>query len=76
LKESIGGDVITLSTSNDDEAIKLLQNLDGIIDIKKVDNMLRIKVKDGEEMAPKILEKINKKWSKSIKNVNNRTYNG
>jgi ABC-2 type transport system ATP-binding protein len=67
LKESVGGDVITLNTSNDDETMKLLQNLDGIIDIRKVDNMLRIKVKDGEEMAPKILEKLIKSGVKVLK---------
>lgn len=58
LKESIGGDVVTLTTSNDDEAMKLLQNLDGVLDVKKVDGMLRIKAKNGEETAPQILERL------------------
>jgi ABC-type multidrug transport system, ATPase component len=58
LKESIGGDVVMLTTTSDEEAMKLLQNLDGVLDVKKVDGMLRIKVKHGEEMAPQILERL------------------
>ncbi|MFP3233162.1 MAG: ATP-binding cassette domain-containing protein [Sulfolobaceae archaeon] len=58
LKESIGGDVVMLTTTSDEEAMKLLQNLDGVLDVKKVDGMLRLKVKDGEEMAPQILERL------------------
>jgi ABC-2 type transport system ATP-binding protein len=58
LKESIGGDVVMLTTTSDEEAMKLLQNIDGVLDVKKVDGMLRIKVKHGEEMAPQILERL------------------
>ncbi|BCU71673.1 ATP-binding cassette domain-containing protein [Stygiolobus caldivivus] len=56
LKESIGGDVVTLVTTNDEAAVKVLQGLEGVLDVKKVDGELRVKVKEGEEMAPRILE--------------------
>jgi len=57
LKERIGGDIISLKTTNDDEAIKIISSVtDGILDVKKVEDGIRIKVKNGEEKAPVILE--------------------
>ena len=57
LKERIGGDIISLKTTNDDEAIKIISSItDGILDVKKVEDEIRIKVKNGEEKAPMILE--------------------
>ena len=57
LKDRIGGDIISLKTTNDDEAIKIISNVtDGILDVKKVEDEIRIKVKNGEEKAPAILE--------------------
>ncbi|QIW24692.1 ATP-binding cassette domain-containing protein [Sulfolobus sp. S-194] len=58
LKERIGGDVISLQTNNDEEALRVLSNLytDGILEVKKFQDGIRIKVKNGEEKAPVILE--------------------
>jgi len=57
LKERIGGDIISLKTTNDDEAMKIISSVtDGILDVKKVEEGIRIKVKNGEEKAPVILE--------------------
>ena len=58
LKERIGGDVISLQTNNDEKALTVLSNLftDGILEVKKFQDGIRIKVKNGEEKAPAILE--------------------
>ncbi len=58
LKEKIGGDVISLQTNNDEKALALLSSIstDGILEIKKLQDGIRIKVKNGEEKAPAILE--------------------
>ncbi|MBB5253838.1 ATP-binding cassette domain-containing protein [Sulfurisphaera ohwakuensis] len=58
LKERIGGDVISLQTNNDEKALTVLSNLftDGILEVKKFQDGIRIKVKNGEEKAPEILE--------------------
>jgi len=58
LKERIGGDVISLQTNNDEKALTVLSNLfaDGILEVKKFQDGIRIKVKNGEEKAPTILE--------------------
>lgn len=56
LKEKVGGDVVSLQTSNDEAALKIISSLDGVVDVKKVSDGIRIKVKDGEEKAPEILE--------------------
>ncbi|BFH72330.1 ATP-binding cassette domain-containing protein [Sulfurisphaera javensis] len=60
LKEKVGGDVISLQTSNDEEALKIISSVEGVIDVKKMNDGIRIKVKDGEEKAPEILESLMK----------------
>lgn len=56
LKEKVGGDVVSLQTSNDELAVKVIASIDGVLDIKKVSDGIRVKVNRGEEKAPEILE--------------------
>ena len=59
LKERVGGDVISLQTTNDEEALKIISNVtDGVLGVKKMEDGIRIKVKEGEEKAPLILESL------------------
>ncbi len=58
LKESIGGDVVTIQVNNMEKAMNSLKGIDGILDIKSVDSSIKIKVKNGEEVAPKIMENL------------------
>ena len=65
LKERVGGDVISLQTTNDEEAMKIISSVtDGILDVKKLEDGIRIKVKGGEEKAPLILESLLKRGIK------------
>ncbi|WP_338603219.1 ATP-binding cassette domain-containing protein [Sulfolobus tengchongensis] len=56
LKDKVGGDLISLQTNNDELAIKIISNTDSIIDVRKVSDGIRIKVRNAEEKAPEILE--------------------
>ncbi|ADX84416.1 ATP-binding cassette domain-containing protein [Saccharolobus islandicus] len=58
LKEKIGGDLVSLQTNNDDLAMKVVSSIDGILDVKKANDGIRIKVRNGEEKAPEILESL------------------
>jgi ABC-2 type transport system ATP-binding protein len=59
LKESIKGDIITLELMDTLKALSILKRIDGVIEIKEENNLLRIKVSNGSEIAPKILEALN-----------------
>jgi ABC-2 type transport system ATP-binding protein len=56
LKERIGGDIITLETSNNELAQKIISTYQEVIDSRIVDSSLVVKVKNGDEVAPKLLE--------------------
>ncbi|ACP34495.1 daunorubicin resistance ABC transporter ATPase subunit [Sulfolobus islandicus Y.G.57.14] len=58
LKEKIGGDLVSLQTNNDELAIKVVSSIDGILNVKKANDGIRIKVRNGEEKAPEILESL------------------
>jgi ABC-2 type transport system ATP-binding protein len=59
LKESLGGDIMTLSirdTNTDISAI--IQKVPRVKEVKRQDGTYRIKVEDGEETAPTIIDAI------------------
>jgi ABC-2 type transport system ATP-binding protein len=59
LKEALGGDIMTLSIRDDNADItQVIQKVPRVKDVKKQDGTYRIKVEDGEETAPTILEAI------------------
>jgi ABC-2 type transport system ATP-binding protein len=56
LKESLGGDIMTLSIEQKDADItSLIKTADRVKEVKKQDNTYRVKVENGEETAPQIL---------------------
>lgn len=71
LKNSIGNDVITVSTSKLNQLSKKLKNLEWIKKIKKHDHFLTLGVEKGEEKIPSIIE-IAQKENIKIKSINVR----
>ncbi|AAY80364.1 ABC transporter ATP-binding protein [Sulfolobus acidocaldarius] len=64
LKDKIGGDIISLSTSNNELAQQYIKVVEGVKELKVMDGMIRVKVERGEEIAPKIMEELIKKGIK------------
>lgn len=59
LKEGLGGDIMTLSIKDDKTDITpVIQKVPKVKEVKKQDGTYRIKVFDGEETAPTILDAI------------------
>lgn len=59
LKESLGGDIITLTTErNDTNATSLIESAPEVKEVKKQNNTYRIKVGNGEDTAPRILSQL------------------
>jgi len=61
LKESIGGDILTVSTKEDDvDVLGLISKIPRVREVKKQDATYRVKVEKGEETAPLILNALMK----------------
>lgn len=59
LKEKIGGDIMTLSIQDANSDIsRVIQKVPRVKEVKKQDGTYRIKVEDGEETAPVIIDSI------------------
>lgn len=59
LKEALGGDIMTVSIKDGNADISsVIQKLPNVKEVKKQDSTYRIKVVDGEETAPAILDAI------------------
>jgi ABC-2 type transport system ATP-binding protein len=59
LKESLGGDIMTVSIKDSDVDISgIIQKVPRVKEVKKQDSTYRIKVEDGEETAPTVLDAI------------------
>ncbi len=59
LKEALGGDIMTVSIKDGNADISsMIQKLPNVKEVKKQDSTYRIKVVDGEETAPAILDAI------------------
>ncbi len=57
LKESIGGDVMTLSTKDENSDVStIIQKVPRVKEVKKQDGTYRIKLEEGEETAPLIID--------------------
>lgn len=56
LKESIGGDLVVIQTDRPDIAVKVISDIPGVVSLNQVDSQLRVKVRNGEETAPEIME--------------------
>lgn len=56
MKESLGGDIMTVSIEQKDVDItSLIKTADRVKEVKKQDSTYRVKVENGEETAPQIL---------------------
>jgi ABC-2 type transport system ATP-binding protein len=61
LKESIGGDILTVSTKEDDHDISgVMSKIPRVKEVKKQDSTYRVKVENGEETAPLVLSTLMK----------------
>ncbi|MGB9134297.1 MAG: ATP-binding cassette domain-containing protein [Candidatus Bathyarchaeia archaeon] len=59
LKEGLGGDIITLATEQKDKDLtSLIEGAPRVKEVKRQDNTYRIKVENGEETAPQILNQL------------------
>jgi ABC-2 type transport system ATP-binding protein len=59
LKESLGGDIMTLSIKEGNADISgIIKKVPRVKEVKKQDNTYRVKVEDGEETAPAVLDAI------------------
>ncbi len=59
LKESLGGDIITLTTEeNGIDATSLIESAPKVKEVKKQNSTYRIKVENGEDTAPQILSRL------------------
>lgn len=67
LKESIGGSVITLQVNDMESALRVLSNIDGVREVRNLNGSIRIKVSNGEEVAPKLIESLLKNNVKVMK---------
>ncbi|KUO93202.1 MAG: ATP-binding cassette domain-containing protein [Caldivirga sp.] len=61
LKKVVGGDVVILQVAgNPETAVKVLQNIDGLSDVRIVEGFIRFKVSDGSRAAPLIFDVLSK----------------
>lgn len=62
LKERLGGDIMTLSINDPTADIsEIIKKVPKVKEVKKQDEAYRVKVEDGEETAPKILDAVRAK---------------
>jgi len=60
LKHSLGGDLITLATKEDDDVSGLIQKIDHVKEVRKENGSYRIKAELGEITTPLIIEALRK----------------
>ncbi|MEM4653595.1 MAG: ATP-binding cassette domain-containing protein [Candidatus Nezhaarchaeales archaeon] len=61
LKNSLGGDVITLVIKESVDATEAIKSVENVKDVKYENGVYRIKVKDGEVTAPLIIDALRKR---------------
>ena len=65
LKESLGGDIITLSIQDETTDISgIIEKVPRVKEVKRQEGTYRIKVEDGEETAPDIMDAVRTKGHK------------
>ncbi|MFP3984677.1 MAG: ATP-binding cassette domain-containing protein [Candidatus Bathyarchaeia archaeon] len=68
LKESLGGDIMTLALEHKDaDVTSLIEKMSQVREVKKQDGTYRIKVENGEETAPQILNSLIEEGYKVVK---------
>lgn len=67
LKESLGGDIMTLAIEQKEaDVTSLIETTPRVKEVKKQDNIYRVKVENGEETAPQILRLLMAKGYKVV----------
>jgi ABC-2 type transport system ATP-binding protein len=67
LKESLGGDIMTLAIEQKEaDVTSLIETTPRVKEVKKQDNIYRVKVENGEETAPQILSLLMDKGYKVV----------
>lgn len=67
LKESLGGDIMTLAIEQKEaDVTSLIETTPRVKEVKKQDNIYRVKVENGEETAPQILSLLMAKGYKVV----------
>jgi len=62
LKEGLGGDIMTLGIKESNvDVSSIIEKVPNVKEVKRQDGVYRIKVKDGEETAPSIIEAVRAK---------------
>ena len=64
LKESLGGDVISLKVGGDVDYTGAIQSVEGVLSVKKEDGSYRVKVLSGETVTAPLLQEISKSGGK------------
>ena len=60
LKESLGGDVISLKMGDEKDYTDIIKAVDGVLSVKKKDGSYRVKVLNGETATAPLLQEISK----------------
>ncbi|MEM0253099.1 MAG: ATP-binding cassette domain-containing protein [Candidatus Bathyarchaeia archaeon] len=61
LKDSLGGDIITLSIKGNADVTDIIQNVENVKEVRKENGVYRIKAINGEVTAPLIIEALRRK---------------
>jgi ABC-2 type transport system ATP-binding protein len=56
LKRGLGGDVLTVRVDSTADLTSVLSELEGILEVRKVNDSYLVRAKDGETAAPRIIE--------------------
>jgi ABC-2 type transport system ATP-binding protein len=64
LKESLGGDVISLKVGGEVDYTGAIKSVDGVLSVKKEDGSYRVKVLNGETVTAPLLQEISKSGGK------------
>ena len=67
LKTGLGGDIITLSIQDATDISGIIEKIPRVKEVKRQDSTYRIKVEDGEETAPDIIEAVRTEGHKVVK---------
>jgi ABC-2 type transport system ATP-binding protein len=61
LKESLGGDVISLKIAGETDFTEPIKSVEGVLSVKREDGSYRVKVLNGETVTAPLLQEISKR---------------
>ncbi|MEM3475817.1 MAG: ATP-binding cassette domain-containing protein [Candidatus Bathyarchaeia archaeon] len=61
LKDSLGGDIITISIREREDVSEIIRSVERVKEVRREDNVYRIKAEAGEAAAPLIIEALRRK---------------